>query len=126
MSTTPTLNATFQPQQWINDHAVDSARSVRFDAGQALLSLSLDRLRYVVKEANKTSGRDLDILAEQAGLVGSGSDRHDGPFYVSLEQSDLSDFLFDIGVRDLDALDEETWAAVKAGDPQEIPLPSIG
>jgi hypothetical protein len=101
------LNASFQPQQWINDAAVDCAPEVTFDAGSVLLLLNAKQVLHLVNEANKVSGRDLDILAEAAHLVGNGSGQHNGPFYVTVDSTELADFLFEVGIRDLMALTDD-------------------
>lgn len=107
------LNALFQPQTWVHDDAVDSGPAVEFDAGAALLSLDAASFRRVCQEIRKPYGRDLDALAEAAGLVGDDADQHDGPFSVSVESYDLADFLFELGVTDLDAVSDEDLARMR-------------
>ncbi len=111
--TRPVLNAVFQPQQWINDYAMDCASAFEFDAAPAVLSLNAEQIRHVVKEASASSGRDLDLLAEAANLVGAGDGQHDGPFCVRVDAMDLADFLFDVGVTDLQALTDDNLDRIR-------------
>lgn len=110
----PTLDATFQPQQWIDDDAVDCGPSVRFDAADAVLSLSPDQLATLDAEVRRFGGRDLDVVAEKAGLAGLGgeNDSHPGPFYVDIDASDWDGFLTQLGI-DPNAVSEEEIAAAR-------------
>ncbi len=113
----PVLAATFQPQYWGDDHAVNFGRPYSFDATPALLSLTADQIRRLGAEASKTSGRDLDILAERSGLVANCGfpDGHDGPFVVNLDM-DLRTFLqFDLGIDDIAALSDNDLVRIRDG-----------
>lgn len=71
------LNATFRPQIWVNDYAVDvEGGAVKFDATTAFLRLSLDEIK-AYKEHNYSS----DELS--AGLTER--HEHDGPFEVDAD-----------------------------------------
>jgi hypothetical protein len=72
----PRLMATFRPQAWINDQAVDTDGRVPFDATGALLALPLERIRSF-QEYN----HDSDDLA--AGLPAR--EDHSGPFEVDTD-----------------------------------------
>lgn len=89
----PDLTATFQPQQWIDDHALPSGPVVVFGAGVALLSMSAYDLRRFDQEVRRRSGRDLDQLAVVAGVIGD----HNGPFEVRMELSDYLGWLDAVG-----------------------------
>jgi hypothetical protein len=110
----PKLTAKFQPQQWIHDDAVDCAPFTLFEAGELILAMNPDLVRYVSDQVNKESGLDLDILAEAAGLVGNEEGRHNGPFCVSLDKVDLEEFLSSVGIDDLVRLDESILVSVRA------------
>lgn len=111
------LAATFQPQQWVNDYAVDSGPSREFDAGHALLQLRADTFQYVVAQAHASSGRDLDALAEAASLVGSADGQHPGPFCVSLDEDELDAFLSSLGIEDVGSVRDCDLEALRAGTP---------
>jgi len=122
----PVLNATFQPQQWVNDHAVDDGASFDFDAGPALLSLSADRVRFIVGEVERHWGRDLDMLAEAADLIGNGEDQHSGPFYVDVDADDLVGFLKEVGIADVSKLTDDELARIRDGYSVQPSVPAIG
>lgn len=106
------LKATFQPQEWIHDHAIDSAPSFEFDAAPSLLSLTLDQLRYANENVHKSAGRDLDLVAEGAGLIGSGKEQHDGPYRVDVDEDEFDAFLSEIGAADLSTMTAEAWTEI--------------
>lgn len=106
----PSLMAIFQPQEWINDNAVDSGPDIEFDAGTALLAMSADQLRRVYQESRKLYGRDLDLVAEKAGLVMNAegcADGHDGPFTVDIATDDIVKFFADLGTYKIDTMTDE-------------------
>lgn len=109
----PYLRALFQPQAWIEDHAVDSGTEIAFDAGPILLSLPADIFRRIVSEISSYGG-DLDILAEEAGLVGRAPSRHSGPYSVRIHEPDLQVFLAGIGIDDVAAVFDDDLAAIRA------------
>ena len=114
----PTLDAFFQPQAWVNDDAVDSAPGEAFDAADAVLSLTAAELRHLDGEMRRP-GRDLDVLAERAGLVGTDG-AHDGPFYVDVEVSDWDGFLEATGLDPRTTTDADI-AAVRDGTASPTP-----
>lgn len=104
----PTLPCIFRPQQWVNDWPLPSGPSERFDGGSALLGLTPAQVRRVVSEAAMPSGRDLDIIAEKAGLVGDAPEDHKGPFEVDFEVEDLMRFMAHYGFKDAAAIKDMT------------------
>jgi hypothetical protein len=70
------LIATFRPQAWIDDYAVDIDGKVDFDVTQALLELPLEKIR-TFKEHNHDSDVLADDLQEQKD--------HSGPFEVDVD-----------------------------------------
>lgn len=70
------LMATFRPQAWINDYAVDIDGSVRFDATEPFLSLPLARIR-----AFQQNNYDSDYLSDALPQ----RNEHSGPFEVDVE-----------------------------------------
>lgn len=111
--TTPQLSALFQPQRWIHDVAIDSEPAFEFEVGEILLSLPVDRFKYAVGQAYRDFGRDLDEIAEKAGLVGDASDQHDGPFQVEIDSYDLDMFLEEIGVENYKKLTATEWDQIR-------------
>ena len=107
------LKATFQPQEWIHDNAVDSDRSHTFDAAPAILKLDVPALRQVAAEIAR-GGHDIDIIAEHSGLVGSGEGQHDGPYYVDIDEDDFTEFMHSVGVMQVDTLTQEVWDGIVA------------
>ncbi|AOG02987.1 hypothetical protein [Bosea sp. RAC05] len=91
----PKLNARFQAQTWIKDHAVDVS-STRFDAGKAFLLLDPPKMSAAVRSIIAGKNHDLDPVAEREGLVG-GEGRHNGPFYVDIDPIDFEDWCKAIG-----------------------------
>ena len=113
----PTLTATFHPQQWVNDHAMDSAPSFEFDAAAALLALTAQQVRFLAAQTRERSGRDLDHLAEAANLVGDGPEQHNGPYRVTLDADELDAFLSAVGLDDLPALTDADVARIRMTGP---------
>jgi hypothetical protein len=108
----PSLDARFQPQQWIRDNAEDSGPGETFDAAEAVLSLSAEQVRYIDAQVSRPSGRDLDEIAYAAGLVGK--DAHDGPFVVSIDEDDWKAFLEECGLSDVASLTDARISDAKA------------
>jgi hypothetical protein len=78
----PRIIATFRPQAWINDHAVDIDGKVEFDATEKFLSLSSETIASF-----KFNNYDSDVFAEDLPQWID----HQGPFEVDLELS-VDDF----------------------------------
>lgn len=108
----PALSAQFQPQQWINDHAMDSDPTVAFDAGPALLAMSAGDFRNFDIEIRKDSGRDLDMAAYVAGLTKG----HSGPFRVDVDRTDYLAWLEAIGFdpNDVISVDDSVMEKMRA------------
>jgi len=121
----PELNATFQPQQWIHDNAVDSDHSSRFDAAPAFLELNFEQMRHVVREVLE-SRHDIDILAEKSGLVGTNPGQHDGPFYIDIDEADLEQFLSTIGISDITTMTEVDWQTISRKEQHAVRHKIIG
>ena len=109
MTNPPTLPATLQPQHWINDHAVDSAPAISFNAAPILLAMTLAEFAHVVGEVFKSSGRDLDLVGERSGELVD----HSGPYYVDIAPAALTEFLVAVGLTG--PLTESSLAAARAG-----------
>ena len=114
-----TLSARFQAQQWINDNAVDCASSIDFDAAPAVLSLNARQLRRFAEQAARTSGRDLDVIAEKAGLL----EDHDGPYYVDIDTDNLTTFLAEVGLDDLDTVTDAKIDEARIANAASAPAP---
>jgi hypothetical protein len=71
------LSARFQPQQWINDHAVDSDSAVTVDVTEAYIRLTPAE-RAAVRD-NRESSDDLVWPSTDVWQ------RHGGPGYVQVE-----------------------------------------
>jgi hypothetical protein len=72
----PRLVATFRPQQWFNNYAVDVDGQVRFDATDVFLAQKLEAIRLF-----STNDFDSDLLASDLPEC----QEYDGPFEVDLE-----------------------------------------
>lgn len=81
----PRLIATFRPQAWVNDYAIDIDGRVEFDATEKFLSLPLDTIRDFA-ENNFDSDRLAEDLPEYAD--------HHGPFEVD---ADIDGWLESLG-----------------------------
>jgi hypothetical protein len=89
------IYATFQPQQWIYDNAVDCAPAQKVDVTDSILSLALDEIKGLRDNRENT-----DWLVDPKRLG------HDGPYYVSVVDS--IEWFFDCRITDLtmEQLDE--------------------
>lgn len=94
------LFATFRPQAWINDQAVDIDGASRIDVTNKVLELSADEIRAL------PDSPDNDFLAEGTAEL----DAHGGPYEVDVDAGDLCAFF---GVADIDDLTDEHVAGAK-------------
>lgn len=120
------LSVKFQPQQWINDDAVDSGPAFYFDAAPAILGMTADEVRALSVQVYKEHGRDMDILAERSDLLGAGRDRHDGPFHLELEATEFDIFLFAAGIDKGAILSDADIAAARASREPRPPALQAG
>lgn len=95
------LFATFRPQAWVNDHAVDIDGASRIDVTNKVLELSADEIRAL------PDSPDNDFLAEGTAELNA----HSGPYEVDVDAADLQSFF---GLADLDLLTEELVAGARA------------
>ena len=72
------IMATFQPQAWRNDRAVDIDGRREFDITDEVLRLGREKAL-----ATKDNSWESDNLAREAGLLSE----HSGPFYVRCEDA---------------------------------------
>lgn len=91
----PRFIATFRPQAWQHDFAVEVGGKVEFDATGKLLSLSLDEIKGF-RENNYDSDYLADSLPER--------EDHDGPFEVD---TDLDGWLEANGIKDRSAMTQD-------------------
>ncbi len=110
----PMLRATFQPHLTFDDLDLPDGPVVAFDAGRALLALSADDVRRVASQVGVRMPVHLDILAEAAGLIGSGQGRHDRLAHVTIDPADVRAFLLDLWIEDVDTLTNEDMVNVRA------------
>lgn len=103
----PSLNASFQPQVWIRDHAVDQEGAIEFDAAKSFLSLSARSINAATKSILAENNHELDDIAVKQGFVG-GDGLHNGPYYVQIDIEDFLEWCEDLGKApgDLAAIDE--------------------
>lgn len=76
METYPRLMATFRPQAWQNDYALDVDGSEEFDATEAFLSLPLDEIRSFREHREESDDLASGLPAREA---------HHGPFEVDVD-----------------------------------------
>lgn len=120
MTDRPTLPATFRPQAWVNDHAIDADHMMEFDAFDGLMSLNHDQLVRITREIMQDSyGKDLDCLVQnyeidQGGIAIPETDfAHFGPYRIEVENSDFQNTLAAIGVAPWDMPDAAAWDALR-------------
>lgn len=90
----PRLMATFRPQVWVNDYAMDLEGKVEFDATTAFLSLKNDRIRNFEEHT-----RDSDELADICDVTDHGC-----PFEVDV---DIDAWLESLGLSDRTKLTDD-------------------
>ncbi len=93
----PRIIATFQPQAWIRDHAVDIDYPEEFDCTETVLAMPADDIIGLMDNST-----DSDILAECAGFA----ERHPGPYRV-IHEGSVEEFLAANGMADHSLFDEE-------------------
>jgi hypothetical protein len=96
--TLPKITATFQPQAWINDYAVETDGRTQFDCTKTVLRLSLAEIKKLRDDQYETD----NLLPDS--VMGS----HSGPFYVSVENA-IDEFFDALGLK----LDEQGLAAAR-------------
>lgn len=89
------LYATFRPQEWQGDYAVDVAGAVQFDATAKFLSLPLDRIQSFLE-----NNYDSDDLASELPE----RQEHGGPFEVD---TDIDAWLEANGLEERESLTQE-------------------
>lgn len=94
------LFATFRPQAWVNDHALDIDGTIRIDVTDKVLELSADEIRAL------PDSPDNDFLAEGTAELNA----HSGPYEVDVDAADLRSFF---GVADLGDLTNEQVAGAR-------------
>lgn len=98
----PNIKATFQPQA---NHGrrdiVDVGVPTELDLTRWLLGRGLPEVKAVFAESGRP-GADLDRIAEASVMT----QRHDGPYRVTLDDGDVAEFLSANGVASADALTE--------------------
>lgn len=83
------LTASMTCEAWIDDDAVPTGREIDFDIADMVRDMSPEERAALVSEVSKPHGRDLDFVAERAGVI----DMHDGPFTVRIDEDDLIAFI---------------------------------
>jgi hypothetical protein len=96
------LMATFRPQAWINNYAVDIDGAVTFDATDALLTLDLEGVRTFREHSEQSDRLADDLPARQV---------HSGPFEVDV---DIDDWLDENGFEGgRNCLTDEVWRSLQ-------------
>ncbi len=100
------LPARVQPQIWVNDNAIDTGSSIRFDAHDAMLGLSARGFARVAGEILVRRGHDYDDLALNSNVIDAWlAGNCEATFYVDIEDYDFTDWLETIGLTGDQALD---------------------
>ncbi|BCB22249.1 hypothetical protein [Bosea sp. ANAM02] len=94
----PSLPAYYQPQVWIDDHALPDGPKVQFDAAIALFELPNEPFTAAVQSILAGNVRNLDPVGEAAV-----EESFNGPFYVRIERDDF-----------------ETWCGKLQLNPEEV------
>ncbi len=81
----PRLKATFRPQAWINDNAVDIDGQVEFDATENFLTLDLEEIRNFTEHDYDSDRLAWDLREAEI---------HSGPYEVDV---DIDEWLNSIG-----------------------------
>src|SRR5262249_43324172 len=89
------LMATFRPQAWVGDYALDTGDDVEFDATGQFLSVGLEAIRNFGEH-----DYDSDRLAEDRPEA----QEHDGPFEVDV---DVDAWLADNGISNREAISQD-------------------
>jgi hypothetical protein len=113
MSTPNKLTATFRPQAWINDHAVDIDGSQEIDITDSILGKTAAEIR------NIPDCSDNDNLYYDSPDYSSID--HGGPFAVDVDETDICEFF---GISEMDDLTDEIIAARRATVEAEAAVPS--
>jgi hypothetical protein len=85
--------ATFRPQAWVGDYALDTGDDVEFDATEQFLRLELEAIRNF-REHDYDSDRLADDLPEA----------QDGPFEVDV---DIDTWLAENGIPNREAMNQD-------------------
>lgn len=122
------FSATFQPQVWQNDNAVDVGGSTEFDAHDAMLSMRASQFRFIAAEILGERGHDYDELALESGVADDwlkAGKEHTLLVYVDAE--DFRNWLGSVGLSQEEALkiDEEILGELRArlGSGADLPRP---
>lgn len=94
----PSLPAYYQPQVWVDDHALNDGPKAPFDAARALFELANAPFKAAVQSILDGNVRNLDPVGE-AGI----EDSFNGPGYVRIEREDF-----------------EIWCRKLQLDPEEV------
>ncbi len=92
------LKATITFEAWIDDNAIDTGDKKVFDISTFVSKYRDEKKARLAAEMAKTSGRDLDFIAEDADVIGE----HKGPFTVHIDDDDYRKFVesgYDITAR---------------------------
>lgn len=115
----PRLMATFRPQAWQNDYAINIDSPVDFDATEALLRRSLKDIK-AYKEHDYSS----DYLAGESNL--RAAEEHDGPYEVDC---DVDSWLEENGIEDRSKMTEADLKLLRerfgVGKKKELPHPKL-
>lgn len=89
--TASTINVRFQPQQWINDYAMNCDMERMFDVTEHVLMAPLEQIHQM-----------LDSSYASDNLCPSDLTGHDGPYYVRSEEA-ICDFFGTRNIGDVTA-----------------------
>lgn len=115
LSTVIALTATFQPQAWINENAIDIDGRKEFDATAAILRLNAQQIREL-KDNSTTVDQIAEELPEFKLHTGAGL-----PFKVSIVDA-LDQWLKDQGVPDRSVITDEEWSEFQKFYPTTLEL----
>lgn len=83
------LKAHVDFQQWINDYATSTGESENIDISRIVANLSDAHKKSLADEMAKSSGKDLDFIAELAGVP----ERHNGPYTLTIDEDHYKQFV---------------------------------
>jgi hypothetical protein len=95
------LPARVQPQLWVNDNAMNSGPSIKFDASRQMLKLNALQFRSIAEEILIDNGHDYEDLALNAGIADIDewlAKNAEGTILVTIEDYDFTDWLKRLGV----------------------------
>lgn len=126
MTTTATnarLFAYYLPQSKIGGGRGSSVQEAQLDMTDVVLMMTPDELRDLRDCLYQPARQDLDYLADRAGLLKT----RRGPFHVTVDPSQFETFFADVGIPEIDHIDEDDLARLRRdfGLPDQNRRPSL-